>query len=107
MHGQCFVASDRLHRLCLFSQSLSALAKVVNQIVAFSDGLFDSQDRVSHQRMYAAIQSGCLHKHVWKIERLALADVPARWDALRTLGFRQAGVVAQCPACWVKHDVTA
>ena len=66
MHGKCFVAWDRLQRLCLFSQSLSSLAKVINQIIAVSDR-FDSQYRVSHQRMYAAIHSGSLHKNVLKV----------------------------------------
>ena len=103
MHGKAFCASDRLKRLCLFSQSLSALAKAMNQIIAVSDG-FDPEDRVSHQRMYAAVQSGSLHKNVWQIERLDLADVPARWDALRAIGFKQAGFVAQSPMCWEKSS---
>ena len=105
MHGKCFVAWCRLKRLCLLSQSLSALSKAINQIIGVSGGLFDPQDRVSHQRMYAAIHSGSLLKNVWNVERLELSDVPARWDALRAIGFKQAGFVAHSPTCWGKHAV--
>lgn len=105
MHGSAFCVWDRHNRLCLFGQSLSRLASAINQLINFSSDTFDVQDCVSHQRMYAAAETGALHKNTWKIERLALQDVPARWDELRRRDFMRAGIVANTQQCWARASV--
>jgi hypothetical protein len=99
-----YVLYDGPRRVLLASQSVSALAAIVQQLVRIPGNDFDPVlDHVYSQGLYNAV-NGAIQKRyhkTWRIERVALQDLPQRFTELQADGYRRSAVVASSEPNWV------